>query len=98
MSFLFGGGMFSGIGNILKIPKFADMLRDTFREILEEIWDLLDKGYKRAWEIIEFIFGIDLPDDIKDRASFTISIVAIIGVFFIAKTSYVAFTFSSGID
>ena len=95
----FGGGLGSiNIGDILNIPKFGEMLRNTLRMILDQFWVLLDKGYKGAMEVLEFIFGITFPKEVKERSNFTLSIVSIVALAFIVKSSYSLFVFTSGVS
>lgn len=102
---LLGGGIIGGglgsigsVGDLLNIPKFGDMLRNTFRMILEQFWVLLDKGYTSSLEIIEFIFGTTFPKEVKQRSNFTLSIISIVALAFIVKSSYSLFVFTSGVS
>ena len=88
-----------GGDNILSIfiPDFAQMLRNTISFILEQFIPLLDLAYTSALNMTEKIFGIVFNDEVKDRVNFTMSVVSIILIFFVGKSSISLFRYSAGI-
>ena len=76
----------------------ADMFQRTLDQLFGQFFKLLDEGYEGAIIILETIFGTKFPSEVKDRAKFTMSVLAVVIIAFAGKSSYALFTFASGVS
>lgn len=87
-----------GGGSWIKVPNFAELLQNTINFLFESFFPILDLGYTSAIEILESIIGVKFSDELKDRVNFTMSIIMVVLVFFVVKSSYRVFQAVSGVS